>query len=102
MYFARHPGLFDHPEAAIRLIYEEVCLRQVEGEEVHLSELVRRFPQWRTELEVLLDVDRLLGSGPEPPDFPVAGETLGDFLLLACLDARQHLGLRPSLRRQDE
>jgi len=85
VFLDRHPWLATQPEAAIRLIYEEVCLRQNEGQEVRLSELVRRFPRWRTELEVLLDCDRLLGSVSGPPDFPEAGEALGDFLLVAEL-----------------
>ncbi len=97
----RHSRLTMPPEAAIRLIYEEVCLRQGEGQEVTLAELLRRFPQWRTELEVLLDCDRLLGAMPGPPDFPAVGETLGDFLLLAELGrgakGRCFLAAQPSL-----
>jgi hypothetical protein len=33
----RHPRLTLEPEAAIRLIYEEVCIRKGEGQEVRLS-----------------------------------------------------------------
>src|SRR5947209_4194073 len=44
------PERFDPPEAAIRLIYEEVCLRQERGEEVTPQELRRRFPRWADEL----------------------------------------------------
>ena len=47
-------------EAAIRLIYEEVCLRRDAGQEVGTAEVVRRFPQWKEELEVLLGCDRML------------------------------------------
>jgi tetratricopeptide (TPR) repeat protein len=101
MFFDRHPRLFTQPEAAIRLIYEEVCLRQGEGQEVRLSELVRRFPRWQTELAVVLDCDRLLAAIPGPPSFPEAGETLGDFLLLAELGrgarGRCFLAAQPSL-----
>ncbi len=101
LFLDHHPGVAAQPEAAIRVIYEEVCLRQAEGQDVPLSELVRRFPQWRTELEVLLDCDRLLGSVAGPPAFPSAGETLGDFLLLAELGrgarGRCFLAAQPSL-----
>jgi serine/threonine protein kinase len=100
-FLARYPGLCDQPEAAIRLIYEEVCLRQDEGEEATLSELVRRFPRWRTELAVLLDCDRLVGAGPRPPAFPAPGETLGEFVLLAELGrgarGRCFLAVQPCL-----
>ena len=85
VFLERHPRLIAQPDAAVRLIYEEVCLRRGEGHEPTLAELVQRFPQWQTELEVVLDCDRLLGVVPGPPDFPAAGENLGDFLLLAEL-----------------
>jgi serine/threonine protein kinase len=100
-FLERHPLVAMQPQAAIRVIYEEVCLRQVEGQAVPLSELLRRFPHWRTELEVLLDCDRLLGAMPGPPDYPAVGETLGDFLLLAELGrgakGRCFLAAQPSL-----
>jgi eukaryotic-like serine/threonine-protein kinase len=101
VFLERHPRLTAQPDAAIRLIYEEVCLRRSEGHEPSLSELVQRFPQWQTELEVVLDCDRLLGAAPGPPAFPVAGETLGDFLLVAELGrgarGRCFLAAQPSL-----
>jgi eukaryotic-like serine/threonine-protein kinase len=97
----RHPRFTLEPEAAIRLIYEEVCIRKGEGQEVRLSELVRRFPRWQNELEVLLDCDRLIGAVSDPPAFPAAGETLGDFVLLAELGrgarGRCFLAAQPSL-----
>src|ERR1700748_2360014 len=55
---ARHPGLGD--EAAVRLIYEEVCLRRESGEDIATTEVVNRFPRWKDELEVLLGCDRML------------------------------------------
>lgn len=85
VYLERHPVLRLQPAAAIRVIYEEVCLRRAEGQVVPLSELARRFPSWRAELEVLLDCDRLLGAIPGPPSFPRVGETLGEFELVAEL-----------------
>jgi eukaryotic-like serine/threonine-protein kinase len=101
VFLDRHPRLNSQPEAAIRLIYEEVCFRQGEGQEVRLSELVRRFPRWRAELEVLLDCDRLLGAAAGPPATPAVGETLGDFTLLAELGrgarGRCFLAAQPSL-----
>ncbi len=50
---------------------------------------------------MLLDCDRLLGAVPAPPALPAAGETLGDFLLLAELGrgarGRCFLAAQPSL-----
>jgi serine/threonine protein kinase/Flp pilus assembly protein TadD len=82
---ARHPALWQCPEAAADLIYEELSLRQEFGAEVPAEEVLRRFPAWRSQLEVLIDCQRLLAQRPAAPRFPEAGETLGDFLLLAEL-----------------
>jgi serine/threonine protein kinase/Flp pilus assembly protein TadD len=80
---ARHPGLDD--EAAIRLIYEEVCLRQEAGLPVDPAEVADRFPRWRAELELLLDCHRLMEEGPAPVAFPEVGEEIAGFRLLAEL-----------------
>ncbi len=94
-----HPELGD--EAAIRLIYEEVALRQEAGLEVDPVEIVRRFPQWRDELAILLDCQRLLGSAPTAVEFPEIGEVLAGFRLLAELGrgatGRVFLAAQPSL-----
>src|SRR5437868_7666583 len=84
-FLARHPGLREHPEAAADLIYEELCLRQEFGVGVPAEQVLHRFPQWRPQLEVLFDCQRLLDPRRAAPQFPAAGETLGDFLLLAEL-----------------
>jgi tetratricopeptide (TPR) repeat protein len=81
----RHPGLDD--EAAIRLIYEETCLRREAGLEADTAEVLRRYPRWAGELRALFDCDRLLrlsGAAGAPPEIEV-GESLGPFLLLAEL-----------------
>src|SRR5438270_6498422 len=99
-YLARHPQLRDRPDAAAELIYEEVCLRQEYREGGTASDVVRRFPQWRDELRVLLNFHRLLGDGA-PASFPGAGESLGEFELLAELGRGAHgrvfLAAQPAL-----
>lgn len=96
---ARYPELGD--EAAIRLIYEEVALRQEAGLEVDPAEIARRFPQWRDELAILLNCQRLLDSAPGAIDFPEVGEVLAGFRLLAELGrgatGRVFLAAQPSL-----
>jgi serine/threonine protein kinase/Tfp pilus assembly protein PilF len=89
-FLGRHPELRQHPEAAADLIYEELCLRQEFGPEASAEELLGRFPQWRPQLEVLFDCQRLLGPRRVAPQFPAAGEALGDFLLLAELGRGAH------------
>ncbi len=81
----RHPWLADHPEAALRLVYEEVCLRQESGDADAAADVLRKFPQWQEQLRVMLDCQRVLGLGPAAPQFPQLGETLGDFHILAEL-----------------
>jgi tetratricopeptide (TPR) repeat protein len=84
-YLTRHPALWEHPEAVADLIYEELCLRQEHGPQVPVEQVLRRFPQWRPQLEVLFDCQRVLGPPPAAPLFPAAGEALGEFFLLAEL-----------------
>jgi serine/threonine protein kinase/tetratricopeptide (TPR) repeat protein len=96
---ARHPELGD--DGAIRLIYEEFCLRQEAGDPVDPDEIARRFPQWRDELAVLLDCQRLMESAPARVVFPHVGELLAGFRLLAELGrgaaGRVFLAAQPSL-----
>jgi serine/threonine protein kinase/Flp pilus assembly protein TadD len=102
-FLARLPEL--DREGALRLIYEEVCLRQEAGLDVDPAELVRRFPRWKAELEVLLDCHRLVlpqpGGTALAPSFPEVGEILGGFRLMAELGrgaaGRIFLGSQPSL-----
>src|SRR5439155_26895899 len=74
-----YPELYDHPEAAIRVIYEEVCLRQDHGLAEDTEAFLARFPRWRAELEILLDCHQLLQQPRDAaPVFPEVGEQLGD------------------------
>ncbi len=101
VFLAQHLELRLHPEAAIDLIYEEICQRQDHGQDVNEEEILRRFPEWRVQLEILLHCDRILESGLPAPQFPAAGETLGDFHLVAELGrgalGRVFLATQPAL-----
>jgi serine/threonine protein kinase/Flp pilus assembly protein TadD len=100
-FLARHPEL--SVDAAIRLIYEEVCLRHEVGMSVAPDEVARRFPQWRQELEALLDFHRLIEAKPRAtaPTFPEAGESIAGFRLVFELGrgaaGRVFLAVQPSL-----
>jgi serine/threonine protein kinase/tetratricopeptide (TPR) repeat protein len=100
-YLDRHPELFDFPEAATELIYEEICLRQAHGEGSATSDVLERFPQWQAQLKVVLDCHQLMQSGTAAPNFPALGERLGDFRLVAELgrgvQGRVFLATQPAL-----
>jgi serine/threonine protein kinase/Flp pilus assembly protein TadD len=95
----RRPDL--STETALRLIYEEVCLRRESGLKVATSEVVRQYPRWAGELRDLLDCDRLIRDSGALVVFPEVGETLGPFRLLAELgrgaSGRTFLATDPSL-----
>jgi serine/threonine protein kinase/Tfp pilus assembly protein PilF len=84
-YLSGHPELTDHPRAALQIIYEEFCLRQEFEKAVEVEDLLTRFPQWRTQLEVLIDCHRLLEPELAAPIWPRVGDLLGDFQLQAEL-----------------
>lgn len=84
-YLAAHPDLSASPAAAVRLVYEEYCLSQDHGEPADPADLLRRFPQWRDELEVLLDCHKLLEPETRRPEFPAVGSLWHGIRLVAEL-----------------
>lgn len=57
-YLVRHPELTSKPDLAIELIYTEYVVRTELSQSVSHDELLSRFPQWRTDLEQLMEVHR--------------------------------------------
>jgi serine/threonine protein kinase/Flp pilus assembly protein TadD len=98
---AQHSELRQQPEAAIDLIYEELCLRQRYGPATTAEEVLARFPSWHDELTVLFRCHELLEHMPSAPAFPEAGEALGEFALTAELGrgacGRVFLAAQPEL-----
>jgi serine/threonine protein kinase/tetratricopeptide (TPR) repeat protein len=85
-FLARHPELMQRPEAAVELIYEEFCLREFAGQPDVEEDILHRFPQWAAPLRVMLDCHRrLLRADRDGPSFPMVGECVGEFRLLAEL-----------------
>jgi len=100
-FFAQHPQACADPEIAARLVYEEFCLRREAGDAIDPEAILGRFPQWRSQLEVMLDFHELLQPRQAPAAFPSAGERLGEFQLLSELgrgaEGRVFLATQPSL-----
>ncbi|HTQ39323.1 MAG TPA: serine/threonine-protein kinase [Pirellulales bacterium] len=100
-WLAERPELAADAEAAVRVVYEEFCLREERGERVESAEYYRRFPQWQDALAVVLDCHQLLRAPNEATQFPTAGQQLGDLCLLEELGrgalGRVFLATQPSL-----
>ena len=100
-YLEQHPELAADPESAVRLIFEEVCLAVDHGEVVDPEDVLRRFPRWRSQLELVLQCQDLLRDGATPTTFPEVGDRLGEFRILAELGrgavGRVFLAAQPSL-----
>ncbi len=87
-FLASHPELNTRPDAALEIVYEEMCQRP-QTEALDDERWFARFPDWRAELEMLLACHRLL-EGATEPRFPKVGETFGEFLLMAELGRGLH------------
>lgn len=77
----RHPQLWDEPAKAVELVYEEISLRAENGDPVAAEKVLARFPEWRQQLEVMVECQRLLET-PLESQLPEAGETVAGFHLL--------------------
>jgi eukaryotic-like serine/threonine-protein kinase len=98
---ADFPQISADQEAAVRVIYEEFCLREERGETPDTTEFYGRFPQWHDALAVVLECHHLLRGEPEPPRFPAAGQSLGELQLISELGrgalGRVFLASQPTL-----
>lgn len=79
----RRPELWNAPELAVELIYEEMCLRKERGEDDFAAQALKRFPQWRRQLQVMFECHRLLEA--QEPNFPAVGEIVVGYRLLKRL-----------------
>jgi eukaryotic-like serine/threonine-protein kinase len=88
-------------EHAIRLVYEEICLRREDGQQVITTEILNQFPQWKNDLKVLLDCDRLLRPLTKVTILPKLGDLLGPFRLVSELgrgaSGKTYLAVEPGL-----
>ncbi|MBN9121755.1 MAG: serine/threonine protein kinase [Planctomycetes bacterium] len=82
-WLARHPELGAAPAAALRLVWEEICLRDDFGLPVVFDDFAARFPDRRAGLRTVFDCRQLFDAGPGEPDFPAVGDVCCDFLLTA-------------------
>jgi predicted Ser/Thr protein kinase len=62
----QHPELGDDPEAVLDLIYQEVFLRERQGQTPERDEYLQRFPQLADALIAQFDVHQAIQTGPVP------------------------------------
>jgi WD40 repeat protein len=67
----RRASLRDDPDAVLDLIYNEIVLREQQGEVPRLTDYLSRFPHLAEPLRLQFEVDDALGA-PEPPSAPPA------------------------------
>ena len=79
------PSAQQRSEVVLDLLYEEYLQRQADGDDDVEQDLLRRFPQWREPLRLMIDCHRLLQPSEPPPDYPEIGDWLDEFRLLAEL-----------------
>lgn len=100
-FFAEYPESLADSEIAVRLIYEEYCLRQEAGDTIVQKEFLDRFPRWKSKLEIVLDCHQLVLATQATPEFPLLGEQLGEFRLHSELgrgsQGRVFLATQPAL-----
>jgi serine/threonine protein kinase/Tfp pilus assembly protein PilF len=100
-YLTRHPELVQQPAAAIAIIYEEIHLRQEQGQQDVWPAVLARFPDWQQQLQALRDCHHLLDAPELAPRFPAVGESIGEFQLAAELGrgalGRVFLATQPAL-----
>jgi tetratricopeptide (TPR) repeat protein len=96
-----HPELWHRTEQAVQVIYEEICLRRQVDPDDAVEDVLRRFPQWHKQLEVMLECHRLLEQTSSSPRFPQTGETFAGYCLLRELGrgiaGRVFLASQPTL-----
>lgn len=76
------PELGRRSTAIVRLVCEELSLREDAGEDVSPVEFAARFPNHGNALRELFLCRRLLGLAESSPAFPAVGETLLDYRLV--------------------
>lgn len=99
-FLTRHPQVAGRADAALELIYEEICQQRRTGSDPRPSVWLRRFPQWRPQIEMMLGCLESRRSGGSPP-FPEPGQTFGEFQLLDQVGqgahGRVYIARQPSL-----
>ncbi|HWB13928.1 MAG TPA: serine/threonine-protein kinase [Pirellulales bacterium] len=100
-YLNRFPQLAGRADAALELIYEEICQQREAGKDPRPSVWLQRFPQWRPQIEMMLGCHEVRRSGGKNPPFPKPGESFGEFQLLDQFGegahGRVYLARQPSL-----
>jgi serine/threonine-protein kinase len=89
------PGLGSDRDVVLDLVYNEILLREEQGDAPRAEDYLRRFPRWADDLALLFEVDRALDERllseaaapvpPIPPEPATALPTLPDYQVLEVL-----------------
>lgn len=100
-FFKRHPEAATDGLVAVELIYEEYCLRRESGLAGSPESVLDRFPQWKAQLEVVFECDKVISAVSDAILFPDPGDEFGDFQLHqelgSGISGRVYLATQPSL-----
>lgn len=100
-FFADCPEATEDPIIAIELVYEHFCVQRERGQTEQPESIYQRFPQWKSQLEVVFECDRIVSDPSLEIDFPKPGDSFGDFELHHELGrgvkGRVYLATQPSL-----
>jgi serine/threonine protein kinase len=67
-YLARHPGLLEHHEALLDLIYNEIVLREQNGEKPGPDDYASRFPELDSAIRDQFEIHRMFATQRSDPD----------------------------------
>jgi serine/threonine-protein kinase len=90
---AKHPELVANVDSALELIYREFVTLDELGERPTVGDLARRFPQWKNEIQKLLEVHQAFGADDGQPARTIPLATVGIGTMIGRYQLLQEIGV---------